>query len=122
MTYGPSEIRNLVMAGANTKVEPPTRAPHFAVGQAVLTRNIHPRTHTRLPRYCRGKRGVIVRVHGMYAYPDRRALGDESTPEFVYSVRFPMRELWGEEGDANGCLFIDMWDSYLVPADAGERP
>ena len=115
MTYGPETMRELIMMGANTKVDPPTRPAEFVVGQTVVTRNLNPATHTRLPRYCRGKRGEIVRVHGMYAYPDRRALGDETTPEYCYSVRFSMRELWGDDAPERDGLFIDMWDSYLLP-------
>lgn len=37
--------------------------PRFAVGQRVAARNLHPPGHTRLPRYVRGKQGVITRVH-----------------------------------------------------------
>ncbi|MCS0495832.1 nitrile hydratase subunit beta [Ancylobacter sp. MQZ15Z-1] len=121
MTYGPEEIVRLLDVGATTRVDPPPHPAPYEVGQVVVTRNLHPRTHTRLPRYCRGKRGEIVRVHGMYALPDRRALGDESTPEYCYSVRFTMRELWGEEAPARDSLLIDLWDSYLEPAGAEER-
>lgn len=120
MRPGPEQIIEMLEAGASTRVDPPTHAAPFAVGQVVVTRNIHPRTHTRLPRYCRGKRGQIERVHGLHAYPDRRALGDESTPEFCYSVRFTMRELWGEDAPARDSLLIDLWDSYLLPTGAGE--
>src|SRR5262245_42109435 len=35
-------------------------SPRFAVAAAVLTRNIHPAGHTRLPRYARGRRGVVA--------------------------------------------------------------
>ena len=118
MSYGPETMRELIMMGANTRVDPPTRPAGLKVGQRIVTRNLHPATHTRLPRYIRGKRGEIVRVHGMYAYPDRRALGDESTPEYCYSVRFSMRELWGDDAPERDALFIDMWDSYLLPIEA----
>jgi len=120
VSYGPEEIVGVLLVGATTKVEPPTRSPQFAVGQRIVTRNLHPRTHTRLPRYCRGKQGEIVKIHGMFALPDRRALGDESTPEYCYSVRFTMRELWGEDTSPRDSLLIDLWDSYLDPvAPAG---
>src|SRR5262245_13217979 len=45
--------------------EHPTTAPpaaRFALGQAVVTRNVHPTGHTRLPRYACGKQGVIERL------------------------------------------------------------
>lgn len=106
--------------GATTLIHDPARQPTFAVGQAVVTRNLNPPTHTRLARYCRDKSGVIVKVHGLYALPDKRALGDELTREWCYAVRFSMRELWGVDAPAGDSLTIDLWDSYLLPAPAPE--
>lgn len=108
-------------AGATTRIDDPAREPPFTVGTPVLTRNLNPPTHTRLARYCRGKCGVVVKVHGLYALPDRRALGDEVTREWCYAVRFSLRELWGESAPAGDSLTIDLWDSYLLPAPAGGR-
>ena len=34
------------------------------MGDAVRTRNLNPSTHTRLPRYCRDKPGIVTKVHG----------------------------------------------------------
>ena len=70
--------------------------PMFKVGQRVRARNINPTGHTRLPRYARGKLGVIERDHGVYLFPDTNAhlLGEK--PQHVYSVRFAARELWGK--------------------------
>ena len=45
----------------------------FAVGDRVRTRNIHPHTHTRLPRYARDKVGMIELVHGTHVFPDSNA-------------------------------------------------
>src|SRR5690348_2907292 len=42
----------------------------FAVGDEVVARNIHPRGHTRLPRYARGRHGVITRIHPAAVFPD----------------------------------------------------
>ncbi|MEE9286129.1 MAG: nitrile hydratase subunit beta, partial [Dehalococcoidia bacterium] len=44
--------------------------PRFVVGDAVRARNINPPGHTRLPRYTRGKQGVIDRVHGVHDFQD----------------------------------------------------
>ncbi len=49
---------------AERPIEQPAR---FVVGDRVRTRNIHPRGHTRLPRYARGKTGVVELVHGGHA-------------------------------------------------------
>jgi nitrile hydratase beta subunit len=42
----------------------------FKIGDRVRTKNIHPKGHTRLPRYVRGHVGVIERCHGCHMYPD----------------------------------------------------
>lgn len=91
-------------------------APRFRVGDHVVARNMHPTGHTRLPRYVRGKRGVIDRVHGIDTFPDTNAHGLGTQPQAVYSVRFDGRELWGESAEPRERLYIDLWDSYLDPA------
>lgn len=104
--------------------EAPQRAPvsdraataRFRVGDNIVARNRHTREHTRLPRYLRGKTGVISRVHGVYALPDTNAHGWGPNPEHVYSVRFVARDIWGDVAAPNDCLFIDLWESYLEPA------
>ena len=37
--------------------------PRFAAGDKVRARNVNPEGHTRLPRYARGRSGVIERLH-----------------------------------------------------------
>lgn len=98
---------------ANVDVDAPTR---FAVGDTVRTRNLNPLHHTRIPRYARGKHGVINAVQQVFLLPDTNAYGGPDTPERVYTVGFSARELWGEEAPAGDSLFIDMFDSYLEPA------
>ena len=89
--------------------------PHFAPGDAVVTREMHPRGHTRLPRYARGKRGVIHCCHGVHVFPDTNAHGQGEQPQPLYSVRFDARELWGESAEPNQTVHIDLWESYLLP-------
>src|SRR4051812_38625311 len=38
----------------------------FKIGDRVRTKNIHPQTHTRLPRYVRDKVGVVELCHGCH--------------------------------------------------------
>jgi nitrile hydratase len=94
---------------------PATRPPRFAAGDAVITRNIHPAGHTRLPRYARGKRGVIHRQHGTHVFPDSHAHGGGEQPQPLYSVRFDARELWGPSAEPNQHVYIDLWEPYLEP-------
>jgi nitrile hydratase subunit beta len=97
---------------------PATQAPRFAVGDAVITRNIHPTGHTRLPRYARGKRGMIHRQHGAHVFPDSNAHGGGEQPQTLYSVRFDARELWGPAAEPNQHVYIDLWEPYLEPGAA----
>ena len=96
--------------------QPDGAPPRFKVGDAVVTKNMHPAGHTRLPRYARGKRGVIARVHGSHSFPDTNAHGLGPQPQGIYSVRFEAEELWGESADGRGSVYLDLWDSYLEPA------
>ena len=88
----------------------------FRVGQRVRARNINPLTHTRLPRYARGKFGVVEDVRGVFVFPDSNAQGLGERPQHLYSVGFAARELWGDQAKAKDTVYIDMWDDYLEPA------
>jgi nitrile hydratase subunit beta len=88
-------------------------APRFKVGQHVRARNINPAGHTRLPRYARGKTGVVARDHGVFVFPDTNAAFAGEKPQHVYSVRFAARELWGDQASPRHYVHIDMWDDYL---------
>ncbi len=82
----------------------------------MLTRNINPTGHTRLPRYARAKRGVVERIHGAHVLPDSNAHGDGEAPQWLYTVAFTGTELWGEDADPTLVSSIDAWESYLEPA------
>lgn len=92
----------------------------YAVGQRVRTRLINPPTHTRLPRYARGRTGTVVAVRGAHVFPDRSAvpLGAprDERPEWLYTVDFTGRELWGEDADPTLRVSIDAWEPYLEAA------
>jgi len=100
----------------NPKRRAVAAAPQFQIGQHVRARNIHPATHTRLPRYVRGKSGVVDRDHGVFVFPDSNARGLGEKPQHVYSVRFAARELWGEQASPKDTVVVAMWDDYLEPA------
>lgn len=92
------------------------RQPLFQAGDAVRTRNIHPSTHTRLPRYARDKPGTIVALHGAHVFPDSNATGEGENPRPLYTVRFKARDLWGEAANPRDTVCIDLWEDYLAPA------
>lgn len=89
------------------------RQPMFQVGDAVRTKNIHPRTHTRLPRYARDKPGVIALIHGAHVFPDTNALFQGENAQPLYSVKFTARDLWGEAANPRDTVCIDLWEDYL---------
>jgi hypothetical protein len=94
-----SDVPGVLAAGSpyDRPVDVPAR---FAVGDRICTRNMHPSGHTRLPRYARGKAGVVERVHGAHVLPDTNAHGAGEHSQWLYSVRFDARELWGDDGHA----------------------
>jgi nitrile hydratase len=89
----------------------------FCIGDRVRAKNINPTTHTRLPRYVRGRIGVIEQLHGAHVFPDTNALGQGENPQWLYTVRFDARELWGCEADPKLKVSVDAWEPYLEPTD-----
>jgi nitrile hydratase subunit beta len=90
--------------------------PRFQTGQHVRARNIHPVGHTRLPRYARGKLGMIERDHGVFVFPDTNARFLGEKPQHLYSVRFAARDLWGEQATPHDSVYINLWDDHLEAA------
>ena len=88
-------------------------AARFSIGDTVVTRNLHPKGHTRLPAYTRGKRGVIEKVHGAHVFADAHAAGLGEAPQWLYTVRFSGTEIWGEDSDPTLSTSIEAWESYL---------
>jgi nitrile hydratase subunit beta len=92
----------------------PAPAPaHFKIGDRVRTKNIHPTTHTRLPRYARGHEGVVERLHGAHVFPDSAAVGKGEDPQWLYTVRFDAQELWGADADPKLKVSIEAFEPYL---------
>ena len=91
-------------------------AARFQVGQRVRGRNINPTTHTRLPRYARGKLGTIERDHGVFLFADSNAHFQGEKPQHLYSVRFAARELWGKQAAPRDAVYVNLWDDHLEPA------
>ena len=96
--------------------------PRYALGDRVRVRNTNPVGHTRMPRYVRGRRGVIDRFLGAQVLPDDLVLGRGGRRRPVYAVRFAARDLWGEQAPPRDTVVIDLWEDYLVPdGDQGQR-
>jgi nitrile hydratase beta subunit len=103
------------LARGSPTVRPPAAPAQFEPGQPVRARTMNPSTHTRLPRYCRGKLGTIVTRHGAHVFPDTNATGNGEQPQWLYTVRFDARELWGADTTA-AAVCVDCWEPYLEAA------
>jgi nitrile hydratase len=85
----------------------------FKLYDRVRARNINPATHTRLPRYVRGHTGIVERINGCHVFPDTNAHGKGDHPQWLYTVVFDGRELWGSDGDPALKVSIDAFEPYL---------
>jgi nitrile hydratase len=76
--------------------------------------------HVRVPRYIRGRTGVIEQYCGSFLNPEELSIGSSDgriVP--LYRVRFDQRHVWpdyaGEPGD---CLHIEIHEHWLAAASA----
>jgi nitrile hydratase len=105
-------VAAMLHRGGPTEREATTPA-RFAAGDRVRAKMIHPPTHTRLPHYVRGHSGVVERVLGCHVFPDSNATGAGENPQWLYTVTFAGRELWGEASDPSLKVSVDAWEPYL---------
>jgi nitrile hydratase len=105
-----------VLAKGGPCDRPVAGAPSFQAGDRVRTRNFNPTGHTRLPRYARGKVGMVEAVRDGFVFPDTNAHGLGENPQRVYTVVFDGREIWGADADPTLTVSIDAWESYLEHA------
>lgn len=109
-----AEVPNTLTRGSYAR---PAKAPaQYKPGDRVRTKNIHPTTHTRLPRYARGRTGVIEALRGCHVFPDAVAIGKGEDPQWLYTVLFDGRELWGDNAEPTLKVSIEAFEPYLEPA------
>ncbi len=109
-TSDPAGATRLVQALKRRRALPQAVGARFAPGDPVRVRRMRPAGHTRCPRYLRGARGTIARVHGLDGVPDV----DNAETEAVYAVAFDSAELWGEDVERH-VVHADLWERYLEP-------
>ncbi len=114
-TLAAADVDALLRRGGPTNREPP-RAARFAPSDRVRARNLNPHTHTRLPRYVRGHVGTVELIHGCHVFPDSNAQGRGEDPQWLYTVRFDARELFGADADPSAAVSVDAFEPYLEPA------
>ena len=111
----PGDVAKVLYRGGPTERETNSE-PAFKQGDRVRAKIMNPVTHTRLPRYVRGHVGTIDRIIGYHVFPDSNATGAGENPQWLYTVRFEGRELWGAEADPSLEVSVDAWEPYLLPA------
>ena len=106
-------VREILERGGPTLMEV-SQAASYRVGERVRIVNEHPRHHTRMPRYIRGRAGEIVSHHGAHVFPDAHATSGEKVPRHLYGVRFTGEELWGRGCSEEGTVvFVDVFEPYI---------
>lgn len=105
-----------VLAGGGPCSRPIDAPPRFKAGDRVRTKTFNPTGHTRLPRYARGRVGIVDAVRGGYVFPDTSAHDRGENPQHLYTVVFTSAEIWGDGADPTLSVSIDAWESYLEPA------
>ena len=108
----PQNVAPLLQKGGSARVHADAPA-RFGPGDPVVAKNIHPTGHTRVPRYARGRAGVIDRDHGVFIFADAHAMGRGPQPQHLYSVRFAAQVLWGLEASPRDAVYVDLWDAHL---------
>jgi len=106
----PADAANLTRGTFFREPQGPAR---FKPGDRVRAKNIHPKTHTRLPRYARGKLGVVECCHGCHMFPDSVAVDRGDDPQWLYTVRFEAEELWGGDAESGLKVSIEAFEPYL---------
>lgn len=115
-----AEVPAVLSRGSPTARPAPGPA-RFAPGDAVRTRAEPPPHHSRVPGYARGRCGVVERLHGAHVFADRHAQGLGEQPQWLYTVVFDGRTLWGPGAAPGLRVSIDAWESTLEPAEGTAR-
>jgi len=109
-----ADVEAALKKGSPTERTPGMTA-RFALGEQVRTRRDAVPHHTRLPGYARGKLGRIEHVLGVHVFADAHAQGLGEQPQWLYTVVFDGRELWGDDAERSHTVSIDAWEPYLEP-------
>ncbi|MGR3323078.1 MAG: nitrile hydratase subunit beta [Pseudooceanicola sp.] len=107
------DVAAVLARGGPVDRDPGDTSPRFAPGDAVRTRNLQPRGHTRLPAYARDKVGRIESVQGYHAFADASATGDRDAAAWLYTVVFDAETLWGAAEAPGDTVSFDAWEPYL---------
>ena len=103
----------LIPAGHSSRTQV-SQPPGFTLGAVVRGKFVKPEPHTRIPGYCQGKVGRVRLVHDAYPLVDEVVRHGPESPQYIYSVGFPARDLW-PDAEPGTEVCVDLWESYLEP-------
>ncbi len=108
------EVWSALQKGGSARMTAESPAK-FEVGIAVMARQFNHPGHIRLPEYVQGYRGTIAADYGMFIFPDQHAKGIKEAQR-LYSVRFEATDIWPDNSNAHGAIYVDLFESYLTKA------
>ena len=85
---------------------------HFTVGESVVVSDTPFKGHCRVPKYVRGKQGMVIHITPPFPFAGSTGHGLEAKMEPTYHVRFAANELWSD-AEENSTVVVDLWESYL---------
>ena len=90
----------------------------FQPGDRVRIEDRDPPVHNRVPRYVRGRTGVIERVCGAFGQPELLAYGGDGAPfQMLYRVHLAQTDLWSDYAESpDDTLEIEIFEHWLEPA------
>ena len=90
----------------------------FAPGDRVRIAERDPPAHNRVPRYARGRAGVIERVCGEFGQPELLAYGGGGEPfQTLYRVHLKQADVWPDYAESpRDTLEIEIFEHWLEPA------
>ena len=99
-------------AGSIRVIDAPQR---FRVGQRVRAKIMQAPGHTRLQKYTQGHVGTVAIVEPAQVLPDTHAHFIAENAQWVYTVRFDSRELFGPSAE-QFTLNTDLYEDYMEDA------
>ena len=99
-------------AGSIRVIDAPQR---FRVGQRVRAKIMHAPGHTRLQKYTQGHVGTVAIVEPAQVLPDTHAHFIAENAQWVYTVSFDSRELFGPSAE-QFTLNTDLYEDYMEDA------
>ena len=102
---GLASVLGLVAAAPIAVAQPTARSAPSSAADAVRTGG---GSH--------GAKPTVVLVHGCHVFPDVNAQGGGEDPQWLHTVRFDGRDLWGDDADPTVAVSVDAFEPYLEAA------